>query len=179
MNDVPLHHDDPLKKELVGLFQYVQRVRQEIAAIGRPANDDHKFDSMGQQLDAIVGATEEATNNIMEAMERNGDLLVKLKEGISDAGQLALIEQITENTNSVFEACSFQDITGQRVSKVIKSVTYVEDRVRALVNIWGKSEVDKVEVEPEHDKTEDEKLLQGPALEGEGISQAEIDKLFD
>ena len=176
---IPLNHDDPLKKELVGLFQYVQRVRMEIAAIGRPADADNKFESMGEQLDAIVGATEEATNNIMETMERNGELLDKLREGISDAGQLALIDQITDNTNSVFEACSFQDITGQRVSKVIKSVTYVEDRVQALVNIWGKSEVDGVEVEPDREKTEDEKLLAGPALEGEGISQEEIDKLFD
>lgn len=157
----------------------MQRVRKEIAAIGRPADEDHKFESMGEQLDAIVGATEEATNTIMEAMERNAELLDKLTEAVSDADQLTLIEQITENNNSVFEACSFQDITGQRVSKVIKSVTYVEDRVQALVNIWGKSELDKVEVTAEHEKTEDEKLLSGPALEGEGISQEEIDKLFD
>ena len=185
MNDAPLEHhhtheqDDSLRKELVALFQYVQRVRKEIAAIGRPADEEHNFESMGEQLDAIVAATEEATNSIMETMERNGDLLDKLREGVSDAGQLALIDQIIDNTNSVFEACSFQDITGQRVSKVIKSVTYVEDRVQALVNIWGRSEVDEVEIKPEREKTEDEKLLHGPALEGEGISQADIDKLFD
>jgi chemotaxis protein CheZ len=81
MNDGPPQRqdspkqNDSLRHELVGLFQYIQRVRKEIAAIGRPADKDHKFESMGEQLDAIVGATEEATNTIMEAMERNGELL--------------------------------------------------------------------------------------------------------
>lgn len=58
-------------------------------------------------------------------------------------------------------------------------MTYVEDRVNALIEVWGKDEIDKIEVKPDKEKTEDEKLLHGPALEGEGISQDEIDKLFD
>ena len=79
----------------------------------------------------------------------------------------------------MFEACSFQDITGQRVTKVVKLVTYIEDRVNALIDIWVKSALDEVEVTPDREKTEDEKLLQGPQLNDEGISQSEIDKLFD
>ena len=58
-------------------------------------------------------------------------------------------------------------------------MTYVEDRVNALIEVWGKDEIDKIGVKPDKEKTEDEKLLHGPALEGEGISQDEIDKLFD
>ncbi len=61
---------EALKHELIGLFHYIRRVRQEIAAIYRPADDDNHFDSMADQLDAIVGATEEATDTIMEAMEK-------------------------------------------------------------------------------------------------------------
>jgi len=61
----------------------------------------------------------------------------------------------------------------------VKSVTYVEDRVNALIEVWGKAKIYKIEVKPNKEKTEDEKLLHGPALEGEGISQDEIDKLFD
>ena len=58
-------------------------------------------------------------------------------------------------------------------------MTYVEDRVNALISVWGKEEIDSIEVKVEIEKTEDEKLLKGPALEGEGITQDEIDKLFD
>ena len=175
----PKSEADVLKKELYGLFKYMQRVREEIAAINRPADEPLHFDSMSDQLDAIVQATEEATNTIMGSMEKNDDIVTKLRENITDADQLALLDQISANGADVFEACSFQDINGQRITKVVKSVTYVEDRVNTLIEVWGKEEIDKIEVKAERGKTEDEKLLQGPALEGEGISQDEIDKLFD
>ncbi|MCZ6608312.1 MAG: protein phosphatase CheZ [Alphaproteobacteria bacterium] len=170
---------EALKHELVGLFQYIRRVRQEIAAIYRPADGDHQCDSMADQLDAIVGATEEATNTIMEAMENNDEILAGLREGITDADHLACLDRIGANGAAVFEACSFQDITGQRVSKVVKSVAYVEQRINALIEIWGKDEIEKVDVKPEREKTADEKLAHGPQLAGEGITQDEIDKLFD
>jgi len=170
---------DVLKKELYGLFKYLQRVREEIAAINRPADKALHFDSMSDQLDAIVKATEEATDTIMGCMEKNDEIVGKLRDALTDEKQLALLDQISANGNDVFEACSFQDITGQRITKVVKSVTYVEDRVNALIAVWGKEEIDRIEVKAEAEKTEDEELLQGPALEGEGITQAEIDKLFD
>ena len=170
---------EALKHELVGLFQYIRRVRQEIAAIYRPDDDDNQFDSMADQLDAIVGTTEEATNTIMEAMENNDEILARLREGITDTDHLACLDRIGANGAAVFEACSFQDITGQRVSKVVKSVTYVEERINALIEIWGRNELDNVDVEPEREKTADEKLTHGPQLPGQGISQDEIDKLFD
>ncbi len=170
---------EALKRELVALFHYIQRVRQEIAAIYRPADGDHQFDSMADQLDAITGATEEATNTIMEAMENNDELLAKLREEITDPNLLAWLDKIAENGMAVFEACSFQDITGQRVSKVVKSVSYVDERINALIGIWGKEEIEKVAVKPEREKTADETLVHGPQLPGQGISQDEIDKLFD
>lgn len=170
---------EALKHELIGLFHYIRRVRQEIAAIYRPADDDNQFDSMADQLDAIVGTTEEATNTIMEAMENNNEIVAKLREGITDADHLAGLDEIAQNGAAVFEACSFQDITGQRVSKVVKSVSYVEERINALIEIWGKDELESVDVKPEREKTADEQLMHGPQLAGEGISQDEIDKLFD
>ena len=166
-----------LKKELSGLFQYIQRVRQEIAAISRPADHDYRFKSMGEQLDAIVKATEAATETIMECMEESTALLQKLKD--ADSEQVAIIDELLNNTNKVIEACSFQDITGQRISKVVKSVTYVEDRVDALSEVWGRKELEKVVVKNHQEKTEDEKLLHGPQDPEKAISQAEIDALFD
>ncbi len=170
---------EALKHGLVGLFHYVRRVRQEIAAIYRPADDDNQFDSMADQLDAIVGATEEATNTIMEAMENNDEILARLREGITDTDHLACLDRIAANGAAVFEACSVQDITGQRVTKVVKSVSYVEERINALIEICGKDELESVDVKPEREKTADEKLMHGPQLAGEGISQDDIDKLFD
>ena len=169
---------ESLKSEFTGLLRYIQRVRSEIAAIHHPHEEDHHFESMGEQLDAIVKTTEQATTTIMEAMEANDEAVDKLRAGLTDPEQTALLDKISQNGMDVFEACSFQDITGQRVNKVVKSITYVEQRVEALVAVWGESELAEIEVEGV-EKTESEALLHGPQLEGEGLSQDDIDSLFD
>jgi chemotaxis protein CheZ len=172
---------DQLKQELDALYRYLQRVRQEIAAIDRPADQDHRFESMGDQMDAIVEATETATNTIMEAMESTEETNGKLREGITDPAQVMLLDQINTNVNKVFEACAFQDITGQRVNRVARSITYVEERVNALIALFGEEQISEIEVvvPPGQEKTADEKLVSGPHAEGIGLSQDDIDKLFD
>ena len=167
-----------LKKELVGLFRYIQRVRQEIAAIYHPAEDEHRFGSIAEQLDAVVKATEKATDTIMAAMENNDTLVMDIKKMVKDPAVTGKLDKISENGAAVFEACSFQDITGQRINKVAKSLTYVEKHVNQLIEAWGKEAVEKIEVKADKEKTSDEKLLQGPQLAGKGVSQDEIDKLF-
>lgn len=167
-----------LKNELTGLFRYIQRVRQEIAALNRPAEDEHRFASISEQLDAIVKATAEATNTIMAAMEENEQIVAEVKKGIADKALAAKLDKIANNAAAVFEACSFQDITGQRIGKVAKSLGYVEKHVNVLIDTWGRGEVEKIEVKPDQEKTADEKLLHGPQIEGKGVTQDEIDKLF-
>tara|TARA_B100000315_G_C14579223_1_gene589572 strand:+ start:2137 stop:2667 length:531 start_codon:yes stop_codon:yes gene_type:complete len=170
--------DAALKKELAGLFHYIQRVRVEIAAIHYPADDEHRFEKMSDQLDAIVETTKAATDQIMVAVEANEELLNDLRSSVADEDALAKIDKISASNSSLFEACSFQDLTGQRITKVVKSLTYVEDRVESLIEAWGKQELEKIVVKGE-DKTEDEKLIHGPQRQDEAISQSEIDALFD
>ncbi|NKB49980.1 MAG: hypothetical protein GKS02_11550 [Alphaproteobacteria bacterium] len=168
-----------LKQELDGLSRYILRVRQEVAAIDRPAEQTDDFESMGDQMVAVVKATESATESIMEAMESNSEIVAQLREKMEDPEQLALLDKITENAGNVFEACSFQDITGQRVGRVAKSITFVEERVETLKNLLGEQETDDVEVEAGEEVSEEDALLNGPQLEGDGLSQDDIDSLFD
>ena len=74
MRGMPATSKD-LNAELVSLFSYVTRLRQEIASINRGQGGTEQFKSMSDQLDAIVEATEEATNTIMESMEGNENAL--------------------------------------------------------------------------------------------------------
>lgn len=170
--------DEELRQQLVGLFKYIQRVKEEIAAIDRPEHEEHDIVRMSDQLDAIVEATEEATNTIMEKVEETDNVIEEIRAALPD-DKKALCDQIMNNGMDIIQACSFQDITGQRVSKVAKSITYVEARVDAIINLWGRDALEQVKVTIEDDKTDDEKLLHGPQLKDEGISQDEIDKLFD
>jgi len=172
-------HKGALSKELDGLFRYLRRVKEEIASVYKPVDEEHQIFKMGDQLDAIVEATAEATNTIMEVAESNQDAVDKLRaDGLSEEDRVAALQQIEDNSMAIFEACSFQDITGQRVSKILKSVKFVEERIETLVDVWGREEVDQVEVDG-LDKTEDEALLSGPQLKKDAFDQDDIDALFD
>lgn len=170
---------DFLEQNLQALFTYIQRVRREIAALNHSGDGDDKFATMGKQLDGIVEATMDASHTIMDAVESNNDAVKKLQETARKRDQIALLNRITDNNNAIFEACAFQDLTGQRVSKIIKSVSYVEERIGALREIWGEHELSKVEIDPEEEPSADEKLMHGPQNKAEAISQAEIDRLFE
>ncbi|MGE5504944.1 MAG: protein phosphatase CheZ [Actinomycetota bacterium] len=166
-----------LKKELVGLFGHLQRIRKELAALSPPGAPDH-FGSMSEQLDAIVAATERATNTIMESMEAIDNLMNEARALSQDEKLAAIFDQVTDKVNVVFEACSFQDITGQRVTKVINSQKFVEERINSIILTWGRDELKKVVVEIKEEKDPDKKLLHGPQLPGQGVSQDEVDKML-
>ena len=91
---------------------------------------------------------------------------------------LDALDEIRKNSSDVYEACSFQDITSQHISKVLKSITYVEERVNSLIDFWGHDKLVSTKVAAE-ERTEDKKLLNGPKLEGQGLSQDDIDLQFD
>ncbi|OAN54132.1 hypothetical protein A6A04_12900 [Paramagnetospirillum marisnigri] len=166
-----------LKRELVGLFGHMQKIRKELAALNPPGAPDH-FGGMSEQLDAIVGATEGATNTIMESMESIGNLMAEARAANADNAALsALFDKVDDKVGMVFEACSFQDITGQRISKVVNTLKFVEERVNAIILTWGRDELTKVVVEIKEEDP-DKKLLHGPQLPGQGVTQADVDKML-
>jgi chemotaxis protein CheZ len=172
------NNDVVLKRELDGLLHYLNLVRSEIAAIGHPADEEHGFNRIGDRLNAIVNATADATNTIMESVEKNDIIADKLRETIKDPVVLNALDEIGKNSSDVYEACSFQDITSQHISQVLKSITYVEERVNSLIDFWGHDKLISTKVAAE-ERTEDKKLLNGPQLEGQGLSQDDIDLQFD
>jgi chemotaxis regulatin CheY-phosphate phosphatase CheZ len=157
-----------LYRDCRDLAQYIADARREIAALRPEEIKQSKLPRAGQELDAIVQATESATNTIMESAEEimSGDA--------SDAE--AYKAMVDDACMRIFEACSFQDITGQRIGKVVETIEYVEQRLDALQKAWGPDVID--EPEPEAELDEDKALLNGPALEGEGIGQSDVDAIL-
>ena len=168
-----------LGENLNALFNYVDRVRVEIALLNKSDEGDDQFMTMSKQLDGVVEATSDASERIMDAVENSGDATEKLRASLTDPAHIELLDKIVDSNNVVFDACAFQDLTGQRVSKIVKSITYVEDRVTALRAIWGSNELDSIELELMDMRTEDEKLLNGPQAKAEALGQDDIDALFD
>jgi chemotaxis protein CheZ len=81
----------------------------------------------GFELEAVVQATEEAANRIMEAAEAIGEWL---REGKNDPASLVVVN---EKVNAIFEACSFQDVTGQRIRRAIQHLQQVETMLTDMV----------------------------------------------
>ena len=169
---------DVLKREFVRLFGHIQKIRQELAALGPSSASEDHFGGMADQLDAIVEATEEATNGIMGAMEVMESNLTALKGMVTGEEAHRLVAGTEDEIGKVYEACSFQDITGQRITKVVKSMKFIEERITAMLGMWRPDELKQVAGAVKKELTEEQKLLNGPQLKGQGIKQDDVDKLF-
>ena len=77
----------------------------------------------------------------------------------------------------IFEACTFQDITGQRISKVVDTLDHIEKRLERFATVMGVE--DAALVETDADRRKRENILNGPALNGPEVAQDTIDKMFD
>ncbi len=162
MSNDNLHkHVKSLYRDCCDLAAYIANARREIAAM-RPGDlRTNKIPRAGMELDAIVKATEAATDTIMAATEQ-------------------IMQEASESERNdacmrIFEACSFQDITGQRITKVVKTLEYIESRLDNLQQAWGP---DLGIDEPDADLEKDAEFLNGPQLEGEGVNQNDVDALL-
>ena len=173
--------DQQLHKELEKLILYVERFRQELADTTRKKGDRTDFENVSDQLDALIRNTEEASNDILKSSEDILDIVEKLREENTEEDRNALCDQIVTHATNNLEACSFQDITGQRVTKILRSIQFVQDRVNAMAEIYGHSTIHTLGMEISASEVPDEEVaMDGPAIEvEEAISQDEIDALFD
>ena len=119
-----------LKTLLVEMFGHISSMRREFAAL--QGDSKGSFAKMTDTLDAIVENTESAGNVILESMEAISASVAKL-QGVNDPTAASVSDEIVDSTNKVFEACAFQDLTGQRITRVIKSLQFMEDHINRLV----------------------------------------------
>ncbi len=176
-----------LKEGLNEIYHSLANLRETIGNVGLDADSANMvFQEASDQLDAILRATEKATGQIMDITEEFQGRLTAMSEvveGLDDSlAKERLKELIAASSNdclSIITACSFQDITGQRVKKVIDALHEIEEKlleilVSAGVKIKAKKEGrDEMEIEQETRKAVD--LLKGPQ---EGVDQSSVDELL-
>lgn len=183
--------DDEMKRdvrvEIAQMVRSIGRAKAEIAAIKHPESDTDQVETASSQLEAITQTTEDATNDIMSAVDDIEQTLKKITAlTVEDTDVSLLIDEASDRLISIIEACSFQDLTGQRVNQVITTLRFIESRILAMIDIWGLEAFQELPIEPVTDadneeggEDDDSELLNGPALGGQGLSQEDIDALFD
>ncbi|GAB3117635.1 protein phosphatase CheZ [Novispirillum itersonii] len=168
-----------LKMELRALANSIQETKREIAHLRARDADTDRLEVVAGELDAVVGATENATHGILEAAEKIDNIAHTLRAS-PDSYVKQQAEELSDHIMSIYEHSNFQDITGQRITKVVNTLKFVEDRVDRMISIWGQETFQELiaELPEEYTQDDERRLLNGPQLENHGISQDEIDKLF-
>jgi chemotaxis protein CheZ len=158
-------------RELASVADYIKHIKAEIGAPRANELCRERLPMAHDELGSVVKATASATHTIMTAAEE----ILETEEASPDGYRTKVETKLLE----IFEACSFQDITGQRINKVLDALEQVEKRLgrfASAVNVRDASAVDPEEA-LRHARQE-MLLINGPQDEGVAIAQDEIDKLF-
>lgn len=164
--------DSTIYREFRDIAEYIQNTKKEIGHL--QANDmrSKRIPEAGEALSAVVSSTEEATTKIMECAEAILDA--------DDSDIEAYKKLVNDKLMNIFEACSFQDLTGQRITKVVETLEYIDERISRFTTAIGAedTQVPITAKEKKRQKRKKDQILNGPAHEGQGVSQEEIDALL-
>jgi chemotaxis regulatin CheY-phosphate phosphatase CheZ len=162
-----------LRQELQEMSVYIQQTRSEVAALRPDATGNNRIIAATGELDAIVTATERATSDILNSAENILALVGRLPKTPETA---ALCQELEAQATEILTTCSFQDITGQRTTKVVNTLHYLEKRVNSMIEIWGTDGPVSPPAQEIGDARPDSHLLNGPSVNG--VSQDDVDALL-
>lgn len=171
-----------LRRELEAMKGAILGTRREVAAL-YCVTAGRRSERAASELDAVIEGTEQATTAILAAAEEIEANASMLRATMAATGNNDCVGAILDRVVTLYEACNFQDLTGQRMTKIVKVLLFVEERLDALIETWGGLAAFRDLVAMEQSRragAESQIRLRGPKLEGEGghASQAEIDALF-
>jgi chemotaxis protein CheZ len=160
----------PHKNTLVNVLEYlsshIRATRSEIGALRSGSGNSQMFSTTTDELEEIVTETARATNRIMDAAEA----VEKVASSLEPAPANALMDAVT----SIYEASAFQDITGQRITKIVRALQSLEEKLASLASAFGPLDETAATDAPQGDAA----LLNGPQMEKTAASQTDIDALF-
>ncbi|MBB4210405.1 chemotaxis protein CheZ [Rhodothalassium salexigens DSM 2132] len=163
-----------ISRELRALLDEIGATKSEIASIRPKSVSERDLPEAQDELDSVIKSTESSAEKIMDAADQ-------ISEMSGDIGG-EQGEKLMALASQIFEASSFQDLTGQRVTKVIGVMRTLEERLRALAATIGDDYVedrdDQVFDEQTGEVINPDLLTHGPQLEGQGNSQDDIDALL-
>jgi chemotaxis protein CheZ len=163
-----------LQHEAEAIHNAIARTKQEIAML----HAGHGRPRAARELHAVVDGTERAAHQIMDAAET----IAKAAKALAASGDRGqndeLSQQIRDHVLRIFEACNFQDLSGQRITKVLAMLQFIDESIARMMEIWGGADAFK---HCSGASNGEPNLVNGPKLSGEGghVSQADIDAILE
>lgn len=169
-----------VKNEIRALSHAIETTKREIATLYRSQGDGNRLDVVTHELDSVVNDTEIATQNIMDIAEQIDDLSERLG-AVAEGSQVIsdIAEQISSHTMRMFESCNFQDLTGQRITKVVNTLQLIDERLSKIVDIWGPEDIETMEVDADPTGLDGlTKIVNQRSVEVEKVTQDEADEIM-
>lgn len=175
-----LHEAQKLKTELDIIYGAINRTKQELASIHIGSNQTPDTTRVARELDEVIGGTETATQEILKAAEGIDEAAATLAAGLKNDHEMHLAQDIQDKVIHIFEACNFQDLSGQRITKAMRSMKFIEEHILRMMEIWGGVEAIEGITPVRPEPSAHAHLLNGPKLEDDAghASQNDIDALF-
>jgi len=160
-----------MRLNIVDMTQKIEQIKTEIA------NTDHSSPNIADaqiELHVVLDETETATSTILTSAEEIQGLGWEIRER---GGFDAECDKIDEFATEIYMACSFQDLTGQRLRKVVQLIEMLETRLKAMVSLWDESELERYRDAPKP-RDEISALTNGPATPEFAQGQDQIDNVM-
>ena len=164
-----------LRRELALLHDAVARNKRELAVLigdGRERRMAHAAGKLGTAVEGM----EKATEKILKSTEVIDESARALTATLKDDYKRGLAQEIQEHVVKIYEACNFQDLSGQRIGHVIETLTMIENQVESMLARHSGPLGEAPAAKP----ASSHGLLNGPRLDGDSghTSQGDIDKMF-
>jgi chemotaxis protein CheZ len=170
-----------LRSETDAIHRAITQTRVELASLHANAFAAPEKGRVARELDAVVAGSERATQQILSAAEEIDQAASLLTAAVRGEQEQGLAQDIQDHVVRIFEACNFQDLIGQRVGKVLATLTFIEQRIAHMMEIWGGVEDMNDQMRAavaQRDAVAP--AVHGPKLEGDPghVTQDEVDAIF-
>ena len=159
--------DGELGDEVSAIAGRIEKTQIELDGLEPHGFAGQAIPEADEDLKEVVGATEKATQTILESAER----IMAANDGNPEEYR----QTVDEAVINIFEACCFQDITGQRINRVVETLTYISQHMTYITGVLTGGE--RIPITAKMPRGND--LLQGPQSTDDAISQDDADSLFD
>ena len=173
-------HDNPERhRELEATQNATARGKHETAALEAQSETEERIARTRNELRAAVGNMESATQRILNAAETIDESARALHATLKTDYNRGLSQDIIDQVVRIYEACNFQDLSGQHIGKAVDALTFIEQRVARMADIRDNREAAGAPA-TENDRSAGRALVNGPKVEGDSghVDQDDVDMLF-
>jgi chemotaxis regulatin CheY-phosphate phosphatase CheZ len=168
---------DRLQGQILEMARAIAQTEREIRAIRPDGATATQYGSASSELAVVVDTTEKATSNILSAAEKVQEYAWTMRERSGNEAECDLLDACATD---IYTACGFQDLTAQRIRKVVETLGFIDERIKSLLEATGLAE-DFHADEKMIGELDEPRTVANPAADiwMSDANQAEIDDTFD